>query len=495
MEAMVWKTVKNGQKSEVSPDKADTPITLDALRQATSNMTDAEIMERPTLDERKMTLIYIKTLIDLERLNESVLEPLNRLADNTVYECIPAAGITEVAGLEKAKQLLMNGSVLLHDGAADRWWAVSLPNPLGRSIESSETETIILGPKDSFSEKLEDNIQLIRRRLPTPDLKTEQFTVGSLSKTTIVMMYMEGIINPRHVALAREKIAAIDYDMILESSHLGYFIEDHIHSVFPQFMQTDRPDASAYFLGTGKLVLLVSGTPFVLIAPITFFHLFHSPEDYINRWPVASFLRLIRYISFLLSITLIPLYVALTTHHYQMIPLQNLLVLLESRSKLPFTPFWEACLMLITLEIIKEASLRMPTKSGQTLGVIGGIVIGQAAVEAGFASKVLIVLVGISAIASFMVPYYLITKANTMVQFVILILSSFLGLLGIVLGLILMLIHLNALSSLKQPYLAPIAPFYGRDWQDLFIRAPLPYIKTRPLFLLPLKLWRYSRRR
>lgn len=497
MVTMVWNKLTNvlDRSNEDSSGKNEIPLTMDALRQILVNMSDAEVIERPALDERTITLIYIRTLIDLERLNESVIGPLSVLTDNTVCECITASSISEVTSQQKAKLLLMQGSVLVHDDRINRWWAVSLPSSLGRSIESSDTETIILGPKDSFSEKIDENITLIRRRLPTPDLKTEQYSVGSLSKTTIVIMYMEGITNPKHVAVAREKIEAIDYDMILEASHLGFFMEDHVHSVFPQFMQTDRPDASAYYLGTGKLVIMVGGTPFVLIAPMTFFHLFHSPEDYINRWIVASFLRLVRYLSFILSITLIPLYVALTTHHYQMVPLQILFVLLDSRSKLPFTPFWEACCMLITLEIIKEASLRMPAKSGQTLGVIGGIVIGQAAVEAGFASKVLIVLVGISAIASFLVPNYMITKANTIVHFALLILASYLGLLGVVLGIILLLIHLNGLSSLRQPYFAPVAPFFWRDWKDLFIRAPMPSLRSRPIFSSPLKKWRYSRRR
>lgn len=272
-------------------------------------------------------------------------------------------------------------------------------------------------------------------------------------------------------------------------------MEDHQHSIFPQFQQTDRPDVCAYSLGLGKLIILVDNTPFVLVGPVTFFHLFQSPEDYINRWPVASFLRTIRYISFFLSIALIPLYVALTTHHYHMIPLQILFVLVESRSKLPFTPFWEALLMLIILEIIKEASLRMPSKSSQTLGVIAGIVIGQASVEAGFASKVLIVLVGISTIASFLVPNYLVTKANTLIQFVFLVLSSFLGIVGIVLGMIAILAHLNGLTSLRQPYLAPVAPFYWEDWIDLFIRGPLTKMKTRPEHLHPLQKWRYGKRR
>ena len=272
-------------------------------------------------------------------------------------------------------------------------------------------------------------------------------------------------------------------------------MEDHEHSVFPQFLQTDRPDACAYALGEGKLTILINNTPFALIAPITFFHLFQSPEDYFLRWPIASFLRLIRYGSFIISLILIPLYVALTVHHYQMIPLQLLFVLLESRSKLPFSPFWEALMMLVILEIIKEASLRMPTKTSQTLGVIGGIVIGQAAVEAGFASKVLIVLMGISAIAFFLVPNYLMTKSNVLIQFVFLLLASVLGIVGIVLGVIAVLAHLNALTSLKQPYFAPVAPLHWKDWIDLFIRGPLTRMKTRPEYLRPLQKWRYKRGR
>jgi len=166
----------------------------------------------------------------------------------------------------------------------------------------------------------------------------------------------------------------------------------------------------------------------------------------------------------------------------------------ESRSKLPFTPFWEAIVMLTILEIIKEASLRMPTKSSQTLGVIGGIVIGQAAVQAGFASKVLIVLVCISTISSFLVPNYLMTKANTLIQFGFLLLSSFFGVFGIAMGAIAILAHLNGLTSLKQPYFSPIAPFYWKDWIDLFIRGPLINMKSRPDHLHPLQKWRYKRR-
>ncbi|MGG1599914.1 spore germination protein [Paenibacillus naphthalenovorans] len=490
-----WKRSAGRNVHEQPDDLQETVLTIDALRQMLANMYDAEFIERQTTRDQKVDIVYIRTLIDQGRLNEAIIEPIYRCSQETVYDCIADINASAVGTLLEAHNLLLQGFVLVHDSSINQWWSVPLQNPLSRAIEPSETETIIYGPKDSFSEQIEQNITMIRRRMPIAKLKTEMFSIGYLSKTKIVMIYVEGLTNPEFISTTRSKLSNIDFDLILESSNVTAFMDDHTHSVFPQYMQTDRPDACVYSLGLGKLIILVDNTPFAIIAPITFFHLFQSPEDYINRWMVASFFRCIRYLSFFLAITLIPLYVALSTHHYQMLPLQILFVLLESRSKLPFTPFWESFLMLITLEIIKEASLRMPTKSGQTLGVIGGIVIGQAAVQAGFASKVLIVLVGISSIASFLVPNYLMTKSNTLIHFIFLVLSAFLGIFGIAIGLIALLIHLNGLTSLKQPYFSPVAPFHAGEWMDLFIRGPLPLMKTRPDSLKPLDKRRYWRRR
>jgi Bacillus/Clostridium GerA spore germination protein len=484
---------RNNQDSQQKMQ--NTAVTTEALKNMLANMSDAQIVERHNSKGQKVTIVYIKTLIDQERLNESIIEPLMRGMNETVIECIAASNISRIYTLEEAQKQLMFGAVLLHDTSKNQWWAVVLENTMSRAIETSEQETILYGAKDSFSEQLEQNVTLIRRRLPLTELKTEKFKVGSLSETTVVLIYIEGLTNPEYVSTARKKISEIDYDVFFDSSQLAAFMEEHKHSVFPQFQQTDRPDVVAVSLGLGKITLLVGNTPFALIAPITFFHLFQSPEDYINRWLVASFLRFIRYVSFFISVVLIPLYVAATTHHYQVMPLQVLYVLVESRSKLPFSPFWEAFLMIMTIEITKEASLRMPTKSSQTLGMIGGIVVGQAAVEAGFASKLLIVLMGISAIASFLVPNYLMTKANTLIQIAFLALAAFLGIPGIALGMIVILAHLNGLTSLKQPYFAPVAPFYWRDWLDLFIRGPLTWMKTRPEHLHPLQKLRYGRRR
>ncbi|TDL31154.1 spore germination protein [Jeotgalibacillus sp. S-D1] len=484
-----------GNRVERSTSQKNIPITLEVLRERIDNMDDAKIIEHQTQNNKLFVLIYVGTLIDDARVNEAVIEPLQGCVNEKISDCISVSEITDISTLKEAEKKLMLGSVLIFDTIENQLFAVNLKNTTGRGIETSETETILYGAKDSFTENLEQNITLIRRRLPLTSLKSEKFTVGSQTETKIILMYIEGLTNPDFISIAREKIESIDYDQILDSSQLAAFMEDHNHSMFPQFQQTDRPDVCAFALGAGKVTILVDNTPFALNAPISFFHLFQSPEDYINRWIVASFLRILRYFSFVLSLLMVPIYVALTTHHYQMIPLQILFVLVDTRSRLPLTPFWESLLMLLTLEVIKEASLRMPTKSGQMLGVIGGIVVGQASVEAGFASQVLIVIVGISAIASFLVPNYLINKANTLIQFIILILASFLGIMGIFMGIILLFVHLNALTSLRQPYLAPVAPFYGKDWLDLFIRGPLVWMKTRPEALHPLQKWRYSRRR
>lgn len=490
------KNKKNNDPTKTLPSTtAQTPVTLDNLKRVLANIDEAEIIERQTNNGQQVMLLYIRSLVNLERLNEAIVEPLNTSSHLTIHEYMISSKVSRMITLEEAETHLLRGNVILYGMDHEEFWAVPLQNTLSRSIQQSGTETIIYGAKDSFSEVLEQNITMIRRRIPLMNLKTESFTIGSISKTEVVILYIEGITNPDYVSIARKKIASIDFDQFLDSSQVAAFMEDHKHSVFPQFQETDRPDSCAFSLGIGKLVILVGNTSYALIAPITFFHLFQSPEDYFLRWIISSFLRCIRYLSFIISVTLIPFYVAVTTHHYQMIPLQILFVLLESRSKLPFSPFWEAFIMLITLEIIKEASLRMPTKSGQTLGVIGGIVIGQATVAAGFASNVLIVLVGISAIASFLVPNYEVTKSNSLLQFILLLLAAYLGLFGILLGAIGILAHLNGLSSLKQPYFAPVAPFYLKEWKDLFIRAPLPWMKTRPEYLHPVQKWRMSRRR
>lgn len=484
--------MKKQVTKQLSTLNSSSEIKLNDIETALHNMEDAEVI-RLEKSEQQIELIYIRTLVNQERLNESIIMPFHRAEEINNWNFVNSVSAKPLSSFDNAISDIFTGCVILYSHSNDKWISVTIPTEIGRAIESSETETILYGPKDSFSEQVEQNIALIRKRLPIAELKTEQFNVGTLTKTQVVMMYIDGITNPDYIEITRQKLSSINYDIALDASQIIGFMEDHYNSLFPQYQQTDRPDMCSFSLSSGKIIILVNNTPFAIVAPITIFDLFHSPEDYINRWIVASFMRLVRYFSFFTSLFLIPFYVALSTYHYQMIPLQTLSVLMDSRSKMPFGPFWEAIVILITLEIIKEASLRMPTKTGQTLGVIGGIVIGEAAVQAGFVSNVLIVLVGISAISSFLMPNYLLTKSITTIKFVFLVLAGIFGLIGLMIGFVIVLSHLNRLTSLKQPYMAPVSPFYKKDWIDLIIRGPFHAMKTRPSHLHTVKKWRIKK--
>lgn len=476
---------------------AKTALSTESVQEAIKGMADAKVEEHETESGQKAVFYFINTIIDGGLLQQAIIKPLINCSEETVYLSLKSlvSNVLHVESFAEAKEQLMSGSVLIHDPLEQQWFAIPVENQLGRPIESSLTETVIYGPKDSFTEQIGINLSLIRRRLPLTNLKTESLTAGTLSKTSVMIVYIAGLTNREFVEDVKKRISEIDFDTVFDSAQLAELIEYHHYSIFPQFQQTERPDICVYNLSIGKITILVDNTPYALNAPITFFHLFHSPEDYTIRWPISSFLRCLRYFSFFLSIMLIPIYVALSTHHYHMIPLQILFVLIESRSKVPFNPFWEAVLMLIVIEIIKEASVRMPVKSSSTLGVISGIIIGEAAVQAGFVSKVLIVLVGISTVASFLVPNYMVAKGYTLMHFIMLVLTACLGFFGMIFGLIALFVHLNGLTSLKQPYFAPFSPLYLRDWLDLFIRSPLIWLKRRPEFLHPLHKWRFGKRR
>lgn len=459
--------------------KSSNPIsvTLENLQETFDGVHDA-IAQNVASGSVDVSLFYIKSLIDEKQLQSNIIAPLMLTPQQSLKNGVVSSEIRHVDSLEEAIEHVLQGFVVIFAGS--QVLSADVTSTLGRSIETSEEETIIYGPKDSLSELLEQNLTLVRRRLPTPNLKSRVYNVGSLSKTSAAVLHIDGITNPKFVDIAFEKMSQIDYDVFFDSSHVISFLEDHVNSIFPQFQQTDRPDAIAAALASGKIVWLIDNSPFALIAPVTFFDLFQSPEDYIHRWIVGTFLRMLRFFAYLLAIILTPLYVAMTTHHYYSIPLDILTVLMESRSGIPFSPLWEAFFMMLVLEILKEASLRMPTKSGQTLGIVGGIVIGQAAVDAGIASNIMIIHIAISAIASFLVPNYIMTDSGKIIQFALLFLAAWLGMWGVIFGLVCILIHLNNLTSLKQPYLAPLTPLFLKDWKDMLVRLPLRIMYERP---------------
>lgn len=264
-----------GKKRQAVDNRTtQTPVSLDGVKKSLTNMNDAQIDEHETISGIKVNLIYIKSLVDNERLNEAIVKPLIHDRSISVSEAIISSIKEKVYTLDEAKEALLNGHILLNEAVINEWWAIPLQSPLSRSIESSETESILYGAKDSFSEQIDQNITLIRRRLPIMELKSESFTIGSLSKTTVVLLYIEGLTNPDFITIAKEGINNIDYDFFTDSSQVSALMEKGNNSVFPQFQQTDRPDVCARALGIGQLIILVNNTPFALIAPVTLFDLF-----------------------------------------------------------------------------------------------------------------------------------------------------------------------------------------------------------------------------
>jgi spore germination protein KA len=266
----------------------------------------------------------------------------------------------------------------------------------------------------------------------------------------------------------------------LESGYIEELIEDNSYSPFPQLVNTERPDVAAANLLEGRVVILVDGTPFVLIAPISFFSLLQSPEDYYQRYMISSIIRILRFVFMVLSLLLPSLYVAVLTYHQEMVPTALLISVASSRESVPFPALVEALMMEVTFEALREAGVRLPKQVGAAVSIVGALVIGQAAVQAGLVSAPMVIVVAITGVSSFMVPHYTQGIALRMLRFPIILLAGTLGLLGVMLGVITIVVHLCTLRSFGIPYLTPIAPVKGRELKDALIRAPWWKMDTRP---------------
>lgn len=480
---MIFRRNSLSSNKKSTSDSVTENLSAETIENLFSNMADFNKINLNTPGGNEYTLHFLKSLINVDQLNLTVILPLLHGNKGSVPLSIGSIEVTEIDTLHKAMENLLTGSILIEDIVQEKYWSIVIPRDLSRSIDTSQQESILYGPNDSFVEQIDQNITLIRRRLPIAQLKCKDFTIGSMSKTKLYLIYIDGLVDSEILITMEEKIRNIDYDVFLNTSDITSFLDDNKNSLFPQYQLSDRPDVIVSALSSGKISLILDGTPFVIAAPITFFELFQSPEDYVHRWLVGSFLRTIRFIAFLITLLLVPAYVAITTYNYEMLPLQSLIIVLTYRSDVPFNPVIEAFLMTLTLEILKEGSLRMPSKIAPSLGVVGGIVIGQAAIDSGIASPVLVVCVAISGLASFLVPNYLMTNSSKLIQFIFIGLAGLWGSFGIILGLLFLGIHLNSLTSLDRSYIAPLAPFYSKDWKDVIIRSPVQFMKTRPEYL------------
>lgn len=427
----------------------------------------------------------VQNMMEVLNLEEFEKGPEKEL-QNAVMET--SISITEAGTLEKLQEcvdkMLAGESLLFIDTCSRAVWLSSRGWPV-RGIQEPAAETLIRGARDGFIETMKINITLIRRRIRDPRLKIKYMCIGTRSKTDIAVLYIEDLVNRTVLEAVEKRLNNIDIEAVLESSYIEEMIEDDTYSPFPQVENTERPDAAASALLEGRVIIAVDNTPTVLMAPATFVSFMQSSEDYYERWLLSCLIRAIRYVALPIVMLLPALYVAVTQFHPNLLPTQLALYVAASRADVPFPPYFEAILMELVMELVREASLRITTPVGSTIGLVSGLVIGSAVVEANLITPIAVIIVALTALASFAIPSYNFSTALRMIRFAFIISASIFGLFGISLALCILIIHLCTLKSFGIPYLTPLTHFIERreDLKDTIIRPKINNLVRKPKYL------------
>ncbi len=448
------------------------------------------------IGEKKVCVFYLSYQVQTERLDNFLLKPLlniSELSTSNILNEVPIGGGSTTDTLEDMLEGLLIGKVYVYvedEGKAAYYLIIRKES---RQLAKSENESVVLGPQVAFTESLITNLNVIRWSIRSTDLVLEKIMIGKRFKTEVRMIYVKSIANDEHVNTMRQRLQELDIDKVEDSNVLAQLIEDSSSTIFPQYYLTELADRLSYTVSQGRIGVLVENNPQAIIAPSTIFSFFESTEDMYMRWNAGSFLRILRFIAMFISIILTPLYVAAVTYHYELIPPRELITIGQSRAIVPFPPIIEALFLEFLIELLREAGARLPTKVGQTIGIVGGVIIGQAVVQAGLTSSILIIVIALSALASFTAPNYEMGTTVRVIRFPMIILAGMFGLIGIVYGLSFLAIHLLKLKSLGEPYLSPVYPFRWDDLNKALYRVPHAYQYKRFLSLRPKDIFRFKK--
>jgi spore germination protein KA len=432
----------------------------------------------------KAAVIFIKGLAEKKIINEQVIGPLMlngifNSAKNNIefFQMLKQYGIPDTYVREESdvsniiNELICGNTILIFD-KVDKVLVLGSFGWKGRAVSEPSAENVVRGPRDGFTESIENNTVLIRRRIKSPDLRIESFKIGTKTQTTVLIAYLKGIAKEGVVDEVKNRLGRIKIDSILESGYIEELIEDTPLSPFPQIEHSERPDKVSASILEGRVAIFVDTTPYVLMVPTIFFQFMQSADDYYERFPIGSLTRFIRIIAYIISVTLPAMYIALTSYHQEMIPTTLALSIAASREGVPFPSIGEAFLMEATFEILREAGLRLPKQAGQAVSIVGGLVIGQAAVQAGIVSQAMVIVVALTGISSFAIPAFNAAASGRLLRFPLMLLASVLGLPGILAGLSIISIHLNSLRSFGVNYMEPFVSANDNEFKDMVIRTP-----------------------
>lgn len=462
------------------------------LEQVFANCADVRQHACKLFGQQEALLVYVSGWLDAQ-LVEQCMSRLAReyetgtgkpdaMADlmERLSEAFPLCKVyrPEIVG-ELAKGVLSGELAIAVNGIGVALIA-GLNKAPARNVEEPTSEPVIRGPREGFIESLQTNLLLVRKQIRTPRLKVEYTVIGELTQTQVAIAYVEGLAEETVVQEVRDRVLRIKTDGILGSNYIEEFIQDVWYSPFPQVHYTERPDVTAANLMEGKVAILIDGSPSVLSVPTTFWSGLQSPEDYDSSFIIGTFIRWLRYLLVIIALFLPSIYVAISTFHPEMIPTNLLISIAGAREASPFPALVEALIMEVTFEALREAGVRLPKQVGSAVSIVGALVIGEAAVQAGIVSEPMVIVVAITGIASFAIPRYNFALGLRLLRFPLIMLAGTFGLYGIGIGFLALLIHLCSLRSFGMPYFEPVAPLTFNGLKDVLIRTPHWNMNLRP---------------
>ena len=447
------------------------------------------VLVRELLPSSKVIyLVYIPQMVDKKSISENIIKPILEYSGKEKLSIEKIAGsvvfVDEIkfdSDEEKIEGYLLEGKTIIVSSDEDDYIAANTLMVEKRNVESPQVETGIKAPRDAFTENIETNLSLIRYRLKDPALRIERMSIGRRTKTSIAIVYIQDIANPDYLNRIKEQLKKIEVDGILESGYIQKYLSDR-KKIFPQVGTSERSDTVVGKLLDGKVAVIVNGSNFVLIAPRTFLEFLDSGDDHYESSYISVFVTILRLIALFLTLTLSALYVTVVAYHPDILPSQYILALATSRVAVPVNAVLEALLMEFVVELLRESNTRLPRQIGPSIGIVGTIVIGQAAVSAGLVSPLMVIIVSLSSMASFALPDYALVNTTRILKFVMIVSAGVFGLFGFIMGYTFLMIVLVSTYTVGIPYTAPLAPFSLKDIKDFFL-ADVVTNKDRPSYI------------
>ncbi|WP_411680287.1 spore germination protein [Clostridium thailandense] len=441
-------------------------------------------------------IAYIESICNKELVRRHVMDPLqnrtincnlpvNDIAEDIQAFYISSANIRKTNRMKELVDAILRGNTLVFFDNSKNALIIESRDVEKRSISAPENEATILSSRESFTEDIETNISMIIKRIPIPNLQFETFVVGKLSRTTLKLIWIKDIANSKLLNEVETRLRNIDIDMVEGTGVLAELIKDKAKGIFPTYQQTERPDMAAKRLSQGHFCIVCNNSPFAIICPITFWDNFKTMDDYAESPAASSLLRIIRFIAFVIAVIISPLYLSAVTYNHTVVPPSLALNISIGREGVPFPTIIELIGMTIIIDIIREAGIRMPGMIGYFIGTLGAVIIGQAAVTAGYVSASLIIVVAFSAIASFAISTTIIVNPSRIINYFLILLSGFFGMFGFLNGIFIILWSMATTESFGVPYLYPIVPIELGTWNDIFFRGPYNKLKKRLNLVAP----------